>query len=99
MKHIFSVFLARLVLKEKFGFVEITNLLGIIIGIALIVQPPALVNLLGASVEDSKSSDPAYYMAAIFLILGTFMQATVYISLRNLKSELNMKFNTFIVIN
>lgn len=74
-------------LKEKFGFAELFNLLLVIIGVAFIIQPPFLMEAIGFSVETKESKDPGYFLAAGLLVGGNVIMAIVYVAMRKLKGE------------
>ena len=69
---IWVVLLGRVFLKEKLGLVDVLNV--------VIIRPPAIFGY-----DPSFVLDPQYYVAAVILFAGSFVQAGVYIILRLLK--------------
>lgn len=80
---IFTVFFARIFIKEPILCADIVNVLLVFVGIVLIVKPPFL---FGAS--EMYQDDPEAKIAVIAMILGSvFLQANVYVILRMLKGS------------
>ena len=78
---IWVVLLGRVFLKEKLGLVDVLNVVITLGGILLIIRPPFIFGHDPSFVFDSQ-----YYIAAVILFAGSFVQAGVYIILRLLKN-------------
>ena len=77
-----------LCLKEKAGCVDVINVFIIIVGVILILKPPAIFGS-----QDKYENDPQYVFAVISVLGGTVIMANVNIILRILKG--NFKKNYF----
>ena len=67
---------------------DIVNLVLVFVGMVFIIQPPFIFNV----EADEVTRDTGYYIAAVVVLLGCFLQANVYILLRLLKG-LNCSLN------
>ena len=83
---IFTVFFARIFIKESILPVDLLNVIFIFLGMVLIVKPPFIFG------ENEFVYDTNATYAIIGLIAGSvFIQSNVYVTLRLLKSILNTK--------
>ena len=79
----FTVFSARIFIKEPIVVADILNVILVFFGILLIVKPPFIFGM-----SEMYTSDPEAIYAALALILAAiFMQANVYVILRQLKGK------------
>jgi len=77
---IWTVIMSRIFLKEPMKPFDIVNVVITLTGILFIIRPPFVFGY-----DESFEFDPQYYIAAVIVFCGTFMQAAVYIFLRALK--------------
>jgi len=77
---IWTVIMSRIFLKEPMKPFDIVNVIITLTGILFIIRPPFVFGY-----DESFEFDQQYYIAAVIVFCGTFMQAGVYIFLRALK--------------
>ena len=77
------LFIFRLFLKERIIVLDIVNLILVFVGMIFIIQPPFIFDV----EADEVTRDMSYYVAAIVVLLGCFLQANVYVLLRLLKGK------------
>lgn len=95
---IFTVFFAKVFIKEKIVKADIVNVLLFFMGINLIIKPPFLFGASGLY-----NDDPEAIYAVILVTLGSiFLQANVYVLLRMLKGSfhglIQQKKHSFLTI-
>jgi len=78
----FTVFFARIFIKETIKIIDIVNVFLVFGGIVLIVKPPFL---FGDSVQMYNDDPEAIYAVIAMVLASVFLQANVYVTLRMLK--------------
>ena len=78
----FTVFFARIFIKETIKVVDIVNVFLVFAGIVLIVKPPFL---FGNGVQMYNDDPEAIYAVIAMVLSSIFLQANVYVTLRMLK--------------
>ena len=84
---IFTVFSARIFIKEPILNIDLLNVICIVIGMVFIVKPPFL---FGQSQVVNYDANALYALVALILS-SIFIQSNVYVSLRLLKGIFQMQ--------
>jgi len=77
---IWTALMARVILKEPLGILDILNVILTILGLVFIIRPPIFYGY-----DTDLVVDDHHYIAAMIVFASTFLQAAIYIFLRFLK--------------
>ena len=87
---IFTVFYARIFIKESIVIADLINMVIVFIGIIMVVKPPFLFGLTAMYKEDPE----AMYAVVLMVCNSILNQANIYVLMRILKGTMFYKFQS-----